>query len=164
MNGATPQRDRDDGLRIELFIRADAFGAQRQKQGVIERVCRLEDHGEIDRTVVRHWPSRLRADEGGEFLDRVAEFERWADERDLRLSPCFERHEVEALLGDERYERVVLPIMCLGVYKAERLRHVAPHVGDGGVHTVHDCIDELEADLERTRTGRPNPNGTVTPR
>lgn len=141
-------------LRIELYVRRDAFGARTQQQRLFERVRRLDEGSEVEETAVRRWPSRIAADEGNELVGVTREFERWAAERDLSLAPGFERREVEPPFTDERFEQIVLPVMCLAVYRGGRLERVAPYVKGRRAYTVHDCIEDVEELV--SRNGRPS--------
>lgn len=154
MEGTTSDQG-GEPLRIELYVRRNAFGARTQQQRLFERVRRLEAHPEVEETAVRRWPSRIAADEGSEIVGVAREFEMWAAERGLSLAPCFERREVEPTFTVERFEQLVLPVMCLAVYHGGRLERVAPHVAERRAYTVHDCIEELEDHLLR-EDGRPS--------
>lgn len=146
--GRTANHWEDEPLRIELYVRRNAFGARTRQQRVFERVRRLEGHPEIENMEVRRWPDRIAADERGEFVGVIREFERWAADHERSLAPCFERREVTPGFTDERFEQVVLPIICLAVYRGERLRNLAPHVDGRHPYTVDDCIADLEERLE----------------
>lgn len=150
-------------MRIELYVRRDAFGARTQQQRLFERVRRLEDRPAIEETVLRRWPSRIPADERSELVGVIREFESWTAERGLSLAPCFERRVVEPGFTDERFEQIVLPVMCLAVHRGGRLRRVAPHVDDRRAYTVHDCIEELEERLGREEGGPSRRSDAIAP-
>jgi hypothetical protein len=154
MDGTTSDQG-GEPLRIELYVRRDAFGARTQQQRLFERVRRLEERSGIEETAVRRWPSRILADERSELVGVIREFESWTAERGPSLAPSFERRVVEPGFTDERFEQVVLPVMCLAVYQGGRLRYVAPHVDGRQAVTVHDCIEDLQERLGR-EDGRPS--------
>ncbi len=135
-------------VRIELYMRRDTFGARVQQRRLLERSRRLEARPGVEELAVRRWPNRLAVDGPSEFADRVREFEAWAAEHGLSLAPCFQRREADTAFVGVGYEQVVLPIMCLAVYRDGVLQHVAPHVNDRP-YTVHDCIADLEEGLAR---------------
>lgn len=147
MKGSHGDRDVDEPLRVELYMRRNAFGARTQQQRLFERVRRLEARSQIERTELRRWPDRIPADERSELGEVIRAFEAWAADRDLALAPCFDRREVESRFASGRYERISLPIMCLAVYRNGRLQRVAPHVDGDRSYTVYDCIDDIEARL-----------------
>lgn len=161
---STTDRGGNGSLRLELYARRDAFGARTQQQRLFERVRRLEGRPGIEGTRVRRWPDRIIADETTAVVGLVREFETWAMEHDRSLEPCFGRREVEPGFADERYEQIVLPIVCLAVYRDGRLDRVAPHVDGGRPYTVPDCIAELEERPEVSDDGPPRRSDTVVSR
>jgi hypothetical protein len=151
-------------------MRHDTFGARSQQQRLLERARCLEARPGIEELAVRRWPNRLAVDGPSEFADRIREFEAWAAEHGLSLAPCFQRREADTAFVGEGYEQVVLPIMCLAVYRDGVLQHVAPHVNGRRAYTVHDCIADLEEGLARQEgrsprridpTADPDARGTV---
>lgn len=118
-----------------------------------ERVERARDCEErtdlVDRVVVRSWPDTVRFDDDGphrEVLEEFRRFESWAERRGVSIRPPFETRTRTSVVEDDGVEVLVTPVLCLAVYRDERLVSVYPHSEGEETYTVADALDRLEAD------------------
>lgn len=122
----------------------------------VETVQSLEDGPVVDTVVVRSWPDSVRLDDGDhETLARYERFRSWADRRGVSIRPPFETRTRSSIVEDGGVDVLVTPVLCLAVYREERLVGVFPHSADGETHTV-------EAAVETLRNGKlPRPLGAA---
>lgn len=140
------------GRRVELYLSAEPqFGVEHQKQTVIDRLTELDRAGRIDDYDVHVWGREIRETgplEGTDYhesiLTSLREFEEWLDRRGAPVDRLFRRREVESEIVDESYSVISLPTMCLAVYDDDHLSGVYPYRDGEGIHTVRECLSELE--------------------
>lgn len=127
------------------------------------RAC---EEGEIvDNVVIRSWPESVRLDDQGvdrEVVDDYRRFCRWADHRDVEIQPPFETRTRSSIVDDDGVDVLVTPLLCLSLYRNERLVAVYPHSNDDETYTVEAALQRLREDqlprpLERTGRSAADP-------
>lgn len=178
-SGDLPGVDEDlyGDLRVDCYVRSAVPAPLTEPiDDIVERLQRLRDRERLADVRVSAWPPERHAvtetDSEGERTrhDLVAEFERWADERDATLEPAFRRRELSSLphdIGpDKPCERVRVPVVALALRSgsagtdAERgtLRGIVPHTASPGTdaertHTVDEWLSAVERPDRRAVTG-----------
>ena len=120
---------------------------------VEERIGRtrdLEDGDLVNTVVLRSWPGTGRFDNGSphrEVAEEFTRFEEWAGRRGVTVRPPFEARTRTSMVEDGANDVLVTPVLCLAVYREERLVAVFPPHGRGG--------DLLRRAGARTPRGRP---------
>lgn len=152
---------------VDLYVRSlTPQGQHATHNDVIARLDDLEAMGAIARYNVHVWgrqvapASATGQTEAGQIIcDRVAAFQRWADQAHRSLDPFFETRAVQSAYTDETYETLVLPAVALAEYEGDDLTFVAPSTAGETVTTVHDRLDALDttepADDHRTEFRHP---------
>lgn len=115
----------------------------------VERAQALEGGDLVDTVVVRSWPETVRLDDDGphrEVVEEFRRFEEWADRRGVTVRPPFETRTRASMVEDDGVEVLVTPVLCLALYREERLVSVFPHADGEESYTVEDALDRLEAD------------------
>lgn len=130
------------GIRLELWTRRPVSG---RRTDVIDRLSALKSSGAIGEFIVETWPDEVFLSEhaqGARVLGVYEEFRTWADERDVTITPPFERRTVTSLVG--RTEAVLtVPVLCLAVY-ADGLSGVFPCQDGDRTLTVTEFLDAFE--------------------
>lgn len=143
--------DREITVEVELFVREGRHGTHGTQAAARDRLDRLHREGVVGEYAVHDWPARVCCPEApaGEraalALDRLEQFERWAERTGLDLGPAFDRRRVASPVLREEYEAVVFPVRCLAVYGPDRLWTVAPCTDGQRCYSVEDCLTALEA-------------------
>lgn len=146
----------DDEWWFELHLRGSVPPhAERQQERTADHLREQVGEVELERRV---WPKRVPLDGETDAVERYREFEAWADRRGVSLSPFFRVRESYSSDTGERYDALVLPVLCLAAWRDDELVTVYPHVEDGTVRTVADALaalDEgrLDADAGATEGG-----------
>lgn len=150
-------------VTVELWVRSlSPRGAGGRRSETLRRLERAEDAG-IEGFRVRVWGDRIgrstpesRSEHGRRILERVAEFEGWATERGLSLSPAFEERSPgsDERTGSDPDRVQVLPEMALAEFRAGELRWVTPCSDGRRTYTVDEHVEALStADpMETART------------
>lgn len=115
----------------------------------IERARDLEDGDLVDTVVLRSWPETVRFDDDSPHREVVEEFERfdeWAARRGVSVRPPFETRTRTSMVEDGGVDVLVTPVLCLAVYREERLVSVFPHSDGETTYSVERALDRLEAD------------------
>ncbi len=138
------------GTRLELFVRSSVPAAARERQtATVERLRALDRTDEIEAVAVRSWDKRIPVGEnrreGDETHRAYTAFTEWAREHDVELRPCFDTRECHSSITGESYTVLVLPVMCLAIFKRDRLHAVFPHASAEQSYAVGDALDALEA-------------------
>lgn len=142
------------GTCIELFVRSQSASAVRpQQQAVIERLASLERRGVIDEFDVRVWGAEMCLTTASEettcyteTIDRLEAFETWASRAGVSLDRTFQHRDRQSTVTGEDYTAIIVPVMCLVVYRDGELRCVSPHDDEAVTRTVHDVLDCLAAE------------------
>ena len=115
----------------------------------VERAQALEGGDLVDNVVVRSWPETVRLEDDGphrEVVEEFRRFEEWAERRGVTVRPPFQTRTRASMVEDEGVEVLVTPVLCLALYREERLVSVFPHADDEESYTTEDSLDRLEAD------------------
>jgi hypothetical protein len=143
--GTTPRGTRE--YRIEAYLRRDTYGTFDAQRRVLDRLGDLEGGGVLGAVGTDRWHARqtMEYDHREGALATYEEFLDWARHNAADLEPAFERRIRTLIGGTEAREVVVFPVICLAVYRTDRLRAVFPSSVDGTHFTVHDCLDAFES-------------------
>lgn len=141
-------------LTADVYLRSlsPPAGVHEGQTARIERLSTLSAAGRLGEVRVSVWGDRICLCEtctgtgaGRAALDRVEEFERWAEEADPAVTLPFERRVVRSRYTDSEQEVLVPPVMLLALYGGESLVGVFPHTAAGGQVPVEDAIAAIEA-------------------
>ncbi|WP_331235836.1 HTH domain-containing protein [Natronorarus salvus] len=132
----------DDPLDIDLYLREGATSARPRQDALRARLDRLASTPLVSAYRTHTWPARVSTDGDPERIDRIEEWEAWAESRGVSLAPAFERHEAGSLVSEAGYEEVVLPVVWIDVTAGDE-RLIAPHVGETPF-TVPEFVTALE--------------------
>lgn len=134
---------------VDLYVRADAPVTER-RDAIVDRLRRLERTSRISRFTIHPWPKAvslglLERIDGGEILDLVRSFERWAEPRGLRVQPPFDVRVSRSTITGETDELLVLPVLCLAAYGDTdgELVGLSPCSDGESVYTIDDALDAL---------------------
>ncbi|MFB6164766.1 MAG: HTH domain-containing protein [Haloarculaceae archaeon] len=120
---------------MAVFLRslAPSIGAYSRQEAILEHLTELADRGRLEIASTTVWgravcPEGQSVDTGagGRVLDRIEQFQAWATEADARIDLPVEERTVAASVTDERYRKLVLPRLCLGVSLGDDLELVLP--------------------------------------
>jgi hypothetical protein len=139
----TPRR------RVALYLRDSVPNVARiEQQTAVGRLRALEAAGIVDEVTIEQWPSRVSGGSAATVpaLAAYDGFTTWAVANEASLRPAFDRHDCRNFYTGTEYITTVLPVLCLAVYEADRLRAVYPHVRRGPTTTVLDGIALLESE------------------
>jgi len=147
------------GKRVELFARSDLpSAANRRREAVTARLSRLADENHVDQVNIHTWEKKVPSD--GSTLENLLyrTFEDWAADVGVELEPFFETRECYSWETGRRGAYLVLPALCLAVYRGEELQSVYPHAGDDETRTVMDGLCALASGrTESIEQRRENP-------
>jgi hypothetical protein len=142
--GSVPEdASESEGVRMVLWTRRPVCGPRTE---VIDRLSSLEADGTIADFSVETWPDEVAISEHTEHarvVEQYKEFELWAEDNGVTVSPPFEHRTISPLVGKTR-EVLTVPMLCLAVYDSE-LRGVYPCSADGRTCSVSDYLDAYEA-------------------
>ncbi|MFB6084150.1 MAG: HTH domain-containing protein [Halorientalis sp.] len=134
------------GTRVELFARASLPDvAARRRDEVAGRLTRLAEAGHVDDVTIRTWEKKVPLSADGEELAAYDRFREWAEETGVALDPFFDTRTCYSMETGDRGEWLVLPALCLVVYRDGDLDAVYPHSTNDGSRSVLDCIRAIEA-------------------
>ena len=124
----------------------------------VERAQELEGGDLVDNVVVRSWPETVRLDDDGphrEVVEEYRRYEEWAERRGVTVSPPFETRTRSSIVEEEGIDVLVTPVLCLALYRDERLVSVFPHAEGDESYDVEAALDRLErGELPRPLGGR----------
>ena len=101
----------------------------------------------VDAVVVRSWPDSVRLDDAGqdrEVVDDFGRFREWADRREVTVEPPFEVRTRSSIVEEDGVDVLVTPVLCLAVYRDERLVGVYPHSDGEETYTVERALERLQ--------------------
>jgi hypothetical protein len=134
-----------EGVRVELYARSSLPSVAQRRRETVER--RLEDlvgAGHVGALETETWDKKVPLDEPTFERARFEEFEEWASEVGVSLDPFFDTRDCYSMETGERGDRLVLPALCVAIYRNETLQTVYPHSTPQGSRTVLDCLDAIE--------------------
>lgn len=134
------------GTRIELFARSTLPEvASRRRDQVAARLEQLAADGHVTDVTVETWERKVPLSENHDELTRYDRFRTWADETGVSLDPFFDTRTCYSMETGDRGEWLVLPALCLAVYRDGELDAVYPHSTNDGSRSVLDCLNAIEA-------------------
>jgi hypothetical protein len=134
------------GTRVELYARSSLPEvASRRRDAVAGRLEQLADGGHVDDVAIRTWDKKVPLSSGRDELSAYDRFQDWADETGVSLEPFFDTRSCYSMESGERGEWLVLPALCLAVYRDGDLDAVYPHSTNDGSRSVLDCLHAIEA-------------------
>lgn len=148
--------------RVELYARRELSSvAERRYEQVVDRLRDLAAAGHVAAVDTHTWPKTVPERSGDRESDRYERFVTWADERAVSLAPFFETRQRYASETGEAGTQLVLPALCLAVYRDGSLGCVYPHSTNDGSRSVMDGLRAIETahrgpaqNSDSARTGR----------
>lgn len=134
-----------EGVRVELYARSSLPSvAQRRRATVARRLEDLVAAGHVGSLETETWSKKVALDEPSFERERYAAFREWASEVGVSLDPFFDTRDCYSMDTGERGERLVLPALCIAIYRNGTLQTVYPHSTPQGSRTVLDCLNAIE--------------------
>ncbi|WP_424018914.1 HTH domain-containing protein [Halorientalis pallida] len=134
------------GTRVELFARSSLPEvASRRRDEVAGRLKQLVEDGHVDDVAIRTWEKKVPLSSDHDELTEYERFRDWAEETGVSLDPFFDTRSCYSMETGERGEWLVLPALCLAVYRDGDLDAVYPHSTNDGSRSVLDCLHAIEA-------------------
>ena len=112
----------------------------------VETLQACEEDGTVDTVLLRSWPKEVARTENSpyqEVLEAFERFDRWADERGVRVQPPFRERTVTSTVTGESKDVLVTPMLCLAVYRNDELHAVFPHTDGEETVTASEAIATL---------------------
>lgn len=148
---------------LEVYVRSLTPSKNRQLDGILDRVDRLETTGVLADSTVHVvgeavCPRTAMATDAGQHVcERVEEFRDWARRTDRRIESFFPTRTVRhGIIGDD-YEKIVFPTVAIAEFVQGELAFVTPCTDGEVALTPGDRLDELAAaspdeDIDRRPT------------
>ncbi|SDG17873.1 HTH domain-containing protein [Halorientalis regularis] len=134
------------GTRVELFARSSLPEvASRRRDEVAGRLKQLVEDGHVDDVAIHTWEKKVPLSGDHDELTEYERFRDWAEETGVVLDPFFDTRSCYSMETGERGEWLVLPALCLAVYRDGDLDAVYPHSTNDGSRSVLDCLHAIEA-------------------
>ncbi|MFB6165365.1 MAG: HTH domain-containing protein [Haloarculaceae archaeon] len=134
------------GSRVELYARSSLPEvATRRRDQVAGRLRQLATEGHVSEVEIHTWEKKVPCDGDSDELALYEEFSEWADETGVDLAPFFDTRLCYSSETGERGERIVLPALCVAVYRDDVLQSVYPHSTNDGSRSVMDCLRAIES-------------------
>jgi len=149
--------ERGGEFRIELFVRSELPPpAEEQSERLYERLAALSGQSEVAGVGRTEWVSRTPVEACDTGLrDTYLGFEAWASDRGVSLQPFFGTRECYSTDRRGRVDWLVLPALCLAVYRDGAVSAVYPHRDGAETETVADGVAALERDFLEVVEDRP---------
>jgi len=133
------------GIRVESYARSSLPRvAERRRATVEQRLEGLVGAGHVTALDTATWEKKVPLDEPSPERRRYEAFESWADDVGVSLQPFFDTRDCYSMETGERGEWLVLPALCVAIYREDRLQTVYPHSTPQGARTVLDCLTAIE--------------------
>lgn len=161
---------RSQTLTVVCHVRAPLLLEPVDSQ--VESVRACEDEGTIDEFLVRSWPKAVSRSEESpyqEVLETYERLQRWANRRDVSISPPFRTRTTTSQITDETETVLVTPLLCLEYYLGDELVGVYPHSNGEETITTEDviarirCADDPASAAEELAALTPEPDGPSPP-
>jgi hypothetical protein len=134
-----------EGTRAELFSRSTLpRAAASRRDAIADRLRRLAADGHVSTVAFDSWTGKVPIDASAPERDRYERFDDWADEVGVALDPFFETRECYSTTDGSRGTFLVLPALCLALYRDDRLQTVYPHSTPTGARSVMDGLNAIE--------------------
>jgi hypothetical protein len=134
------------------------MGVRERTESALEALGVLDRRDLVDGVDVTVWgnavcPNGESADTatGQQILGQLAAFRAWGQRTDADATLPFDRKTVSSSITDERYEKIVLPELCLGVFCDGELELVLPCEVDEVSQGVLDFLSSFEHQTPRER-------------
>lgn len=162
--GSTPSSSE---ITLVCYARASLLPDSVDRQ--VETLQAYEAEGLIDTVLRRSWPDRIALGDTGphqEAIEVFEQFDRWATQQGVSIRPPFDVRTTTSLITDETKEVLVMPGMCLAVYRNQQLIGVYPHSTAADTYTVTEALaalrtGELQSTLLREEAEEPSPDETT---
>jgi hypothetical protein len=139
------------GTRVELYARESLpEAAMRRRDRVAGALSELAESGHVAQVEIHTWATKVPVDGDSTELDRYERFRAWTEDVGVELEPFFDTRQCYSMETGERGEQLVLPALCLAVYRDDRLQSVYPHSTNDGSRSVMDCLRAIESARRRT--------------
>lgn len=140
-----------EGTRVELYARSSLPEiAKKRRDQIAARLNDLAKAGHISQIEIHNWNKKVPLDADCRERAYYDEFSEWAREVGVDLAPFFDTRECYSMDSGEKGERLVLPALCLAVYRDETLQSVYPHSTNDGSRSVMDCLRAIESARRHT--------------
>ncbi|MFD1588679.1 HTH domain-containing protein [Halorientalis brevis] len=147
-----------EGTRVELYARSSLPEiAEKRRDQIATRLDELANAGHISQVEIHNWRKKVSLTADCREQTRYEAFTEWADEVGVDLAPFFDTRTCYSMDSGEKGERLVLPALCLAVYRDGTLQSVYPHSTNDGSRSVMDCLRAIESARRRT----PDPDGAT---
>ncbi|WP_246982445.1 HTH domain-containing protein [Halorientalis marina] len=134
-----------EGVRVELYARSSLpTVATRRRESVENRLEETVEEGHIETIETETYRKKVPLDEPSPERALYERFEEWASDVGVSLDPFFDTRECYSMDTGERGQRLVLPALCIAIYRNDRLQTVYPHSTPQGSRTVLDCLNAIE--------------------
>ena len=138
------------GTRVELYARTSLPGvAEKRRDEVISRLDELATAGHVSAVEIHTWEKKVPLDAECRERSLYDQFRAWADDVGVELTPFFDTRECYSRDSGAKGPRLVLPALCLAVYRDDRLQSVYPHSTNDGSRSVMDCLRAIESARRR---------------
>jgi len=147
MSGGNVNRSSSE-LVVRCYVRASV--AAEPPDETIKRLRAQETAGRIERMHVEVWPDKIRLSDrtsNDRIVDTYRLFERWADNNGVDLEPAFVWRNCESVFTNSSWEELILPVICLAVYRDGEFVAVYPHSNGGETVTVRDALAGIETEI-----------------
>lgn len=138
------------GTRVELYARGSLSEvAGKRRDQVATRLNELASTGHISQVEIHNWTKKVPLDAESRERTLYEQFSEWADAVGVELRPYFHTRTCYSMDSGAKGERLVLPVLCLAVYRDETLQSVYPHTANDGPRSVMDCLRSIESARQR---------------
>jgi hypothetical protein len=134
-----------DGTRVELYARSTLPDvAERRRDEIVNRFRKLAAEGHFSTVEVHAWQKKVPLDEESRERRQYDEFAAWTADVGVDLDPFFDTRECYSMASGDLGEQLVLPALCIAIYRGDELQSVYPHSTPTGSRTVMDCVQAIE--------------------
>lgn len=136
-----------------MFLRslAPSIGVRERQESLLERLRAFERQGVIESVDITVWGDAVCPDDrcaettfGRDVLDRINGMRRWARNAEVDVETPFEEKQVASSITDERFRKIVLPRVVIGVYTDGDLELALPCRVAGETVPVRSFLDSYE--------------------
>ncbi|WP_136715260.1 HTH domain-containing protein [Halorientalis salina] len=146
------------GTRVELYARTSLSNvAGKRRDQVATQLEELATAGHISHVEIHNWTKKVPLDAESRERRRYEQFSEWAEDVGVDLAPFFDTRTCYSMDSGAKGECLVLPVLCLAVYRDETLQSVYPHTTNDGSRSVMDCLRSIESARQRAPGGKTDP-------
>ncbi|MFB6179505.1 MAG: HTH domain-containing protein [Halorientalis sp.] len=155
---------RSTGTRVELYARKTLPKvATKRRDEVATRLNELASAGHVSQVEIHSWNKKVPHDVACHEQTLYETFTEWADEVGVDLAPFFDTRNCYSMETGDRGDRLVLPALCLAVYRDDTLQSVYPHSTNDGSRSVMDCLRAIESARRHAPDQSSETTETTTP-